>query len=147
MYRIGNNRNKAGSSSRTNRNIHPVSGNRHLNTISHRLLAPTINGDPMEPPQEVQDAPTKDAASQTKYRESEAQTVPYSRDYVTDPEAVEPEVLMLQGLVYGACHPLHNGKQGGSNEVVPHHTHRCTLGRKGSWEGLSEASTRLSKGA
>lgn len=55
----------------------------------------------MEAPREEPEAFTKDAASQTKYRESEAQTVPYSRDFVLDRESEEPEVLMLQGLVYG----------------------------------------------
>ncbi|CAN0547682.1 unnamed protein product, partial [Ectocarpus sp. 12 AP-2014] len=49
---------------------------------------------------------TKDVGSQTKYRESEAQTVPYSRDFVLNPESEEPEVLMLQGLVHGAGLPV-----------------------------------------
>lgn len=55
----------------------------------------------MEPPPDEPEAFTKDVGSQTKYRESEAQTIPYSRDFVLNPEAEEPEVLMLQGLVYG----------------------------------------------
>lgn len=55
----------------------------------------------MEPPQEEPEAFTKDVGSQTKYRESEAQTAPYSRDFVLDPDKEEPEILMLQGLVYG----------------------------------------------
>lgn len=66
-----------------------------------RLLAPTLNEDPMEAPREEPEAFAKDVGSQTKYRESEAQTVPYSRDFVLNPESEEPEVLMLQGLVYG----------------------------------------------
>lgn len=66
-----------------------------------RLLAPTLNEDPMEAPREEPESFTKDVGSQTKYRESEAQTVPYSRDYVLDPESELPEVLILQGLVYG----------------------------------------------
>lgn len=66
-----------------------------------RLLAPTLNEDPMEAPWEEPESFTKDVGSQTKYRESEAQTTPYSRDFVLDPESEEPEVLMLQGLVHG----------------------------------------------
>lgn len=55
----------------------------------------------MEAPKEQPEAFTKDVGSQTKYRESEAQTAPYSRDYVLDPKSEEPEVLMLKGLVHG----------------------------------------------
>ena len=66
-----------------------------------RLLAPTLNEDPMEAPPQEPESFTKDVGSQTKYRESEAQTTPYSRDFVLDPESEEPEVLMLQGLVHG----------------------------------------------
>lgn len=66
-----------------------------------RLLAPTLNEDPMEAPQQEPESFTKDVGSQTKYRESEAQTAPYSRDFILDPESEEPEVLMLQGLVHG----------------------------------------------
>lgn len=55
----------------------------------------------MEAPRPEPESFTKDVGSQTKYRESEAQTIPYSRDYVLDPESEEPEVLMLQGLVHG----------------------------------------------
>lgn len=55
----------------------------------------------MEAPEEVPEELTRDAGSQTKYRESEAQTVPYSREFVLNPDTEEPEVLMLQGLVFG----------------------------------------------
>ncbi|CAM9226699.1 unnamed protein product [Scytosiphon promiscuus] len=70
------------------------------------LLAPTLNEDPMEAPMEEPESFTKDIGSQTKYRESEVQTAPYSRDFVLDPEADEPEVLMLQGLAHGAGLPV-----------------------------------------
>eukprot|EP00752_Nemacystus_decipiens_P003095 g2866.t1 len=70
------------------------------------LLAPTLNEDPMEAPRQEPESFTKDVGSQTKYRESEAQTAPYSRDFVVDPKAEEPEVLMLQGLVHGAGLPV-----------------------------------------
>ncbi|CAM9562702.1 unnamed protein product, partial [Laminaria digitata] len=70
------------------------------------LLAPTLYEDPMEAPQEESETFTKDVGSQTKYRESEAQTAPYSRDFVLDPDKEEPEILMLQGLVYGAGLPV-----------------------------------------
>lgn len=55
----------------------------------------------METPREEPGEFTKDVGSQTKYRESEAQTAPYSRNFKVDPHSEEPEVLMLQGLVYG----------------------------------------------
>lgn len=69
------------------------------------MLAPMAKEDPMEAPKPEQEAFTREVGSQTKYRESEAQTHPYSRDYVLDPDAEEPEILMLQGLVHGelAC--------------------------------------------
>lgn len=74
---------------------------RAWSSVNRRLLAPTLHENPMEAPQEEPETFTKDVGSQTKYRESEAQTIPYSRDFVLDPESEEPEVLMLQGLVYG----------------------------------------------
>lgn len=55
----------------------------------------------MEAPRQEPEPFTKDVGSQTKYRESEAQTAPYSRDFALDPNSEEPEVLMLQGLVHG----------------------------------------------
>lgn len=55
----------------------------------------------MEAPQEKPQEFAKDVECQTIYRESESQTLPYSRDYILDPEREPPEVLMLQGLVYG----------------------------------------------
>lgn len=76
-----------------------------------RLLAPTLNEDPMEAPRQEPESFTKDVGSQTKYRESEAQTTPYSRDYVLDPESEEPEVLMLQGLVHGRLLKMTQGGQ------------------------------------
>ena len=73
------------------------------NDLDGRLLAPTVNENPMEAPQDEPEAFAKDIGSQTKFRESEAQTIPYSQNVVLNPEAEEPEVLMLQGLVYGEC--------------------------------------------
>lgn len=61
----------------------------------------------MEAPQEEPETFTKDVGSQTKYRESEAQTAPYSRDFMLDPDKEEPEILMLQGLVYGMLLRIH----------------------------------------
>lgn len=61
----------------------------------------------MEAPQEEPETFTKDVGSQTKYRESEAQTAPYSRDFMLDPDKEEPEILMLQGLVYGMSLCIH----------------------------------------
>lgn len=80
---------------------HDDTGKFSFTTVVRRLLAPTLNEDPMEAPRQEPESFTKDVGSQTKYRESEAQTIPYSRDYVLDPESEEPEILMLQGLVHG----------------------------------------------
>lgn len=55
----------------------------------------------MEAPREKPQEFAKDIECQTIYRESGSQTLPFSRDYVLDPEREPPEVLMLQGLVYG----------------------------------------------
>jgi hypothetical protein len=50
--------------------------------------------------------PTKTFGTQTMYRESEAQTDPYSPDYVFKPDQVPPELLALSSLVYGAGLPV-----------------------------------------
>jgi hypothetical protein len=39
--------------------------------------------------------------TQSDYRESEAQTVPYTPDYVIPEGAPEPEILALQQLTHG----------------------------------------------
>ena len=49
--------------------------------------------------------------TQSDYRESEAQTIPYSPDYVLTEEEPNPEVLMLAGLKFG------QGLPGGLPEV------------------------------
>lgn len=60
------------------------------------LLAPTA------PLKEIARTPdeerSKDVAIQTAYRESEAQTIPYSPDFVLDPEAPRPHVLLLRDM-------------------------------------------------
>ncbi|CAM9809795.1 unnamed protein product, partial [Choristocarpus tenellus] len=78
-----------------------------LNSVAPEvLLAPTLGEDPMVAPEERPEPFTKDIGSQTRYRESEAQTMPYSRPFILNPEVEEPEVLMLQGLTYGAGLPV-----------------------------------------
>jgi len=54
----------------------------------------------MEPPDEGSDSGTKTVAVQTKYRDSEAQTDPYTPDYTVRP-GEEPEILTLASLSYG----------------------------------------------
>lgn len=87
----------------------------------------------MEAPIEEPESFTKDIGSQTKYRESEVQTSPYSRDFVLDPEADEPEVLMLQGLAHGGLtvtltEVLTMERPGQTTVVVRHdHSESCRL--------------------
>lgn len=65
------------------------------------LLAPsTVEQNPLEPPDEGIDGGTKTVAVQTKYRDSEAQTDPYTPDYTVRP-GEEPEILTLASLSYG----------------------------------------------
>ena len=63
------------------------------------LLAPTATLDPLVPVEEVPEPAVKDAGMQTMYRESEAQTTPYTPAY-TVPDGSAPEILLLKGLTY-----------------------------------------------
>lgn len=63
------------------------------------LLAPTTTDDPLIPVEEEPEPPTKNAEIQTMYRESEAQTTPYTPEYVLE-EGTDPEILMLKNLTY-----------------------------------------------
>ena len=66
----------------------------------HILLAPALKNDSKNNNQEpVEEAAMKDAEVQTMYRESEAQTVPYTPDYVLADGNI-PEVLLLKDLNY-----------------------------------------------
>ncbi|KAI8925846.1 solute carrier, TRAMD3 or PAT1-domain-containing protein [Entophlyctis helioformis] len=49
--------------------------------------------------------PTRTTATQTLYRESEAQTDPYSPEYILRPNLPPPELLALATLTYGAGLP------------------------------------------
>lgn len=64
------------------------------------MLAPTIEQDPTLAPVIKPEPKTKEQSVQTKYRESEAQTNPYTPDFITPPDAPELEVLMLEGLTF-----------------------------------------------
>merc|ERR1719230_104432 len=73
----------------------------HLDAVAPEvLLAPTAETDPMQPPAEEPEQRVKDAQVQTKYRDSEAQTNPYTPEFVLAPDQPEPEVLMLEGLTH-----------------------------------------------
>jgi hypothetical protein len=51
----------------------------------------------------MEDEPlTKAVGVQTKYRDSEAQTNPYTPQFVVNEDREEPEVLMLDGLGEGS---------------------------------------------
>ena len=52
---------------------------------------------PLEPPPQ---GLVRDAATQSLYRESEVQTLPYTPAYTLDPQDPAPEVLTLTSLTY-----------------------------------------------
>lgn len=60
------------------------------------ILAPTVAGDPLVPPPVAVEPLTKEFAVQTDYRESEAQTEPYTPDYILPEGCPDPELLLLQ---------------------------------------------------
>jgi hypothetical protein len=62
------------------------------------LLAPT-NEDPLVPIEEETEPQVKTVEVQTMYRDSEAQTNPYTPAY-TIPEGQDPEILLLRELTY-----------------------------------------------
>jgi len=69
------------------------------------LLAPTAAENPLVPADTKVEASVKDVEVQTAYRESEAQTVPYTPNYVVT-KGEEPEVLLLKDLTYENGLPL-----------------------------------------
>ena len=69
------------------------------------LLAPTATENPMVPVDNTVEPTVKDAEVQTAYRESEAQTMPYTPDYVVA-QGEDPEVLLLKNLTYENGLPL-----------------------------------------
>lgn len=69
------------------------------------LLAPTAAEDPLVPTDNRVEASVKDVEVQTAYRESEAQTVPYTPNYVVT-GVNDPEVLLLKDLTYENGLPL-----------------------------------------
>ena len=72
------------------------------------LLAPTVaSTDPSVPLEDVPEPPQKTQEVQTMYRESEAQTVPYTPDYVVE-DGEDPAVLMLKNLTFENGLPLNN---------------------------------------
>ena len=76
------------------------------------LFAPVeAESAPLELPQPEPEPLTKTVECQSDFRESEAQTDPYTPAYVVPPDAPEPEVLTLTALTYGA------GLPAGLNEV------------------------------
>ena len=63
------------------------------------ILAPTATIDPTVPVEEKAEPATKEVEIQTMYRDSEAQTMPYTPDYIV-PAGTAPEVLLLKDLHY-----------------------------------------------
>lgn len=77
----------------------------HLHAVAPEvLLAPTSNvggNNPLEAPVHDDDHPTRSVGVQTKYRDSEVQTNPYTPQFVVSDDSEVPEVLGLQGLTSG----------------------------------------------
>ena len=72
----------------------------------HILLAPSLKSDLKNSNQEpVEELAMKDVEVQTMYRESEAQTIPYTPDYVLV-DGVIPEILLLKDLTYDNGLPI-----------------------------------------
>jgi hypothetical protein len=67
--------------------------------------APTAESNPLIPVDSKIEASVKDVEVQTAYRESEAQTVPYTPNYVVASGA-DPEILLLKNLTYDNGLPL-----------------------------------------
>lgn len=63
------------------------------------LLAPTATLDPALPVEEKPEPATKTTEVQTMFRESEAQTLPFTPAHIIRDGSV-PEVLLLKGLTY-----------------------------------------------
>jgi len=63
------------------------------------LLAPTVTQDPMKPVEHEPEPLIKNAEVQTIFRDSEAQTIPYTPEY-TIPGDTDPEVLLLKNLTF-----------------------------------------------
>jgi hypothetical protein len=74
------------------------------------LLAPTVaagvENNPLVPVPVEEDVATKEMGIQTMYRESEAQTLPYTPDHVVQEGKDDPEVLLLKNLTYNNGLPL-----------------------------------------
>lgn len=72
-----------------------------LDTLPAELiLAPTADGDPLQPPLQEKEPATKTCGMQTDYRESEAQTDPYTPNFILRKNEPDPELLLLQGLTH-----------------------------------------------
>jgi len=75
------------------------------------LLAPTAAEDPTEPLRPREEPKTKEAEVQTQYRESEAQTTPYTPECEQPEDGRGDELAMLAGLTF------ENGLPAGRREV------------------------------
>lgn len=71
------------------------------------LLAPNAEGEnnPLVPVDIIPESATKEAGIQTMYRESEAQTLPYTPQFVV-PAGQDPEIVLLKNLTYEEGLPL-----------------------------------------
>mmetsp|Transcript_7500 Transcript_7500/g.16538 ORF Transcript_7500/g.16538 Transcript_7500/m.16538 type:complete len:658 (-) Transcript_7500:157-2130(-) len=68
------------------------------------LFAPVGGQSALEPPQKEPEPMVKDAGLQSIYREADAQTDPYTPDYIV-PAGTNPELLTLASLKFGAGLP------------------------------------------
>ena len=67
------------------------------------LLAPRDDVDPTVPAESL--VGTVDQSVQTMFRESEAQTDPFTPEVTIDPDKPTPEVLMLEGMTFASGLP------------------------------------------
>ena len=107
---------QAGAVSGARRNLHAYRPRvAHVDPVPAGVLfATTARGvDPTaEPTPEESEETHRDAGVQTAYRESDAQTDPYTPAVVLDPTKPPPEVLLLEGL------KANNGLPAGFREVT-----------------------------
>lgn len=76
-----------------------------LNAVATQVLLAPATEDPLTSIEEIIEEPVKNAEVQTMFRESEAQTLPYTPNYMI-PEGTNPELLLLKDLKYENGLPL-----------------------------------------
>lgn len=118
---------------------HKRANNPYISSIPAEiyLAPPQSNLNPLQPIEEkpIVESPTRTVAVQTMYRESDAQTDPYTPDFVVQP-GVSPEILTLSNLYWGHGLPAgqvelemmqHQKEVREYNAVLPPHTDEASF--------------------